>query len=73
MKKILLILLAVLGINAVGFSKIKKLPTEFYSVRWLSSNEENDATLDYMVFRREGSKEFPMSRFRASYAPSAEE
>ncbi len=67
MKKILLILLAVLGINAVGISKIKKLPAEFYSVKWISSNEENDATHDYMIFRREGSKEFPMARFRSSY------
>lgn len=68
MKKLLLILLAIISTNAIAQSKIKKLPAEFYNVKWISSNEENDATKDYMTFRREGSKEFPISRFRASYS-----
>lgn len=67
MKKLLFILLATFSLNALAQSKIKKLPSDFYSVKWISSNEEMDATRDYMTYRKEGSREFPIARFRATY------
>lgn len=72
MKKLLIILLATFSLGAVAQSKIKKLPADFYNVKWLASNEEIDATKDYVPYRKEGSKEFPIARFRPTFTFGAD-